>query len=133
MIASRIHQRLTAALIVLTGYLSETIHAETNAPCYYPGGEAALGFYPCEAFGAPISSCCPAGWTCFSNALCVATTVSNSFPNLTLGAVQRGACTNPDWNNNICGGACLGKISVSPGCEHLPQSSTNIFFFNRPR
>ncbi|KAM7192917.1 hypothetical protein V8F33_008105 [Rhypophila sp. PSN 637] len=100
-------RQLAASLIVLTAYLSTTIRAVENAPCYYPGGEPALGFYPCQAFDAPISSCCPAGWTCFSNALCIATTNSNSFPNLTLGAVQRGACTNPKWTNDICGGACL--------------------------
>ncbi|KAM7204944.1 hypothetical protein V8F20_003406 [Naviculisporaceae sp. PSN 640] len=102
-------QGLTAPLplILLTAYLSTTTRAIENAPCYFPGGAPALGFYPCQAFDAPVSSCCPAGWTCFSNALCIATTNSNSFPNLTLGAVQRGACTNPKWNNNICGGACL--------------------------
>ncbi|KAK4220041.1 hypothetical protein QBC37DRAFT_76789 [Rhypophila decipiens] len=100
-------RQLAASLIVLTAYLSTTIRAVENAPCYYPGGEPALGFYPCQAFDAAISSCCPAGWTCFSNALCIATTNSNSFPNLTLGAVQRGACTNPKWTNDICGGACL--------------------------
>lgn len=104
---------LASPLVLLTAYLSTTIRAVENAPCYYPGGAPALGFYPCQAFDAPVSSCCPAGWTCFSNALCIATTNSNAFPNLTLGAVQRGACTNPKWNNNICGGACLGRLPVS--------------------
>ncbi|KAK3401942.1 hypothetical protein B0T20DRAFT_126908 [Sordaria brevicollis] len=85
------------------------VQADPNAPCYFPGGEFAPGYFACQAFNAPVSSCCPAGWTCFSNALCIATTESNSFPNLTLGAVQRGACTNPQWNNNICGSACLDE------------------------
>ncbi|KAK0709427.1 hypothetical protein B0T26DRAFT_721482 [Lasiosphaeria miniovina] len=93
--------------LVFAASFSTLAGAVENAPCYYPGGEPALGFFPCQAFNAPVSSCCPAGWTCFSNALCIATTDSNSFPNLTLGAVQRGACTNPAWNNNICGSACL--------------------------
>ncbi|KAK0629055.1 hypothetical protein B0T17DRAFT_175078 [Bombardia bombarda] len=98
----------TVVLATTTCLLAASlVNADPNAPCYFPRGEPALGFYPCQAYNAPISSCCPAGWTCFSNALCVATTDSNSFPNLTLGAVRRGACTNPEWNNNICGNACL--------------------------
>ncbi|KAK3316122.1 hypothetical protein B0H66DRAFT_479806 [Apodospora peruviana] len=105
----------TARLLATFILSAVAVLAVENAPCYFPGGEPALGFYPCQAFDAPISSCCPAGWTCFSNALCIATTVSNSFPNLTLGAVQRGACTNPEWNNNICGGACLDPDKYADG------------------
>ncbi|KAK3939066.1 hypothetical protein QBC46DRAFT_388728 [Diplogelasinospora grovesii] len=93
----------TSALTLL---LALSVRGAANAPCYFPGGGSALGYYPCAA-NAYISSCCPAGWTCYSNALCIATTDSNSFPNLTLGAVQRGACTNPNWTNDICGSACL--------------------------
>lgn len=97
----------SAILFYLAVQAPRQAQADPNAPCYFPGGEFAPGYFACQAFNAPVSSCCPAGWTCFSNALCIATTESNSFPNLTLGAVQRGACTNPQWNNNICGGACL--------------------------
>lgn len=112
MIPSRIPQSAGAFILLIASYLSTSttvVRAAENAPCYYPGGQPALGFYPCQAFDAPVSSCCPAGWTCFSNRLCVATTNSNSYPNLTLGAVQRGACTNPKWDNEFCGGACLGR------------------------
>ncbi|KAJ4421347.1 hypothetical protein N0V85_000219 [Neurospora sp. IMI 360204] len=100
----------TSSISTILLYLvvqARQVRADPNAPCYFPGGEFAPGYFACQAFNAPVSSCCPAGWTCFSNALCIATTESNSFPNLTLGAVQRGACTNPQWNNNICGSACL--------------------------
>ncbi|KAK3349370.1 hypothetical protein B0T25DRAFT_240782 [Lasiosphaeria hispida] len=99
-------QRLVALLLFVTS-LPAAAHLDPNAPCYYPGGDLALGYFPCEIDSTPISSCCPGGWTCFSNALCIATTESDAFPNITLGAVQRGACTNPQWNNNICGSACL--------------------------
>ncbi|EAA28449.2 hypothetical protein GE21DRAFT_9281 [Neurospora crassa] len=100
----------TSSLFAILVYLAteaRQVRADPNAPCYFPGGEFAPGYFACQAFNAPVSSCCPAGWTCFSNALCITTTESNSFPNLTLGAVQRGACTNPQWNNYICGSACL--------------------------
>ncbi|KAK1779671.1 hypothetical protein QBC45DRAFT_130264 [Copromyces sp. CBS 386.78] len=100
----------TSSISTILLYLAvqaRQVRADPNAPCYFPGGEFAPGYFACQAFNAPVSSCCPAGWTCFSNALCIATTESNSFPNLTLGAVERGACTNPQWNNNICGSACL--------------------------
>ncbi|KAH7630214.1 hypothetical protein B0T09DRAFT_341247 [Sordaria sp. MPI-SDFR-AT-0083] len=98
---------ISTILLYLAVQVARQVRADPNAPCYFPGGEFAPGYFACQAFNAPVSSCCPAGWTCFSNALCIATTESNSFPNLTLGAVQRGACTNPQWNNNICGSACL--------------------------
>ncbi|KAK4666135.1 hypothetical protein QC763_406590 [Podospora pseudopauciseta] len=91
-----------AALLLVIG-----AHAAENAPCYFPGEVHALGYYPCQPFGAEISLCCPQGWTCFSNALCIATTETKSFPNITLGEVQRGACTSPGWNNALCGGVCL--------------------------
>lgn len=100
---------ISTILLYLAVQVARQVRADPNAPCYFPGGEFAPGYFACQAFNAPVSSCCPAGWTCFSNALCIATTESNSFPNLTLGAVQRGACTNPQWNNNICGSACLGR------------------------
>ncbi|KAK4201120.1 hypothetical protein QBC40DRAFT_278887 [Triangularia verruculosa] len=103
----------TAALFLAIG-----AQAAENAPCYFPGEVHALGYYPCQPFGAEISLCCPQGWTCFSNSLCIATTETKSFPNITLGEVQRGACTSPGWNNAVCGGVCLtgdninGKLSA---------------------
>ncbi|KAK0708208.1 hypothetical protein B0H67DRAFT_332950 [Lasiosphaeris hirsuta] len=106
-------QRLVAFLLVTS--LLGAAHVDPNAPCYYPGGDLALGYFPCETEAAPISSCCPEGWTCFSNALCIATTESDAFPNITLGAVQRGACTNRQWNNKICGSACLDPDNAEGG------------------
>ncbi|KAK0667524.1 hypothetical protein QBC41DRAFT_278710 [Cercophora samala] len=99
---------ITAALLlaILGAYAAE------NAPCYFPGEVHALGYYPCQPFGAEISLCCPQGWTCFSNALCIATTETKSFPNITLGEVQRGACTSPGWNNAVCGGVCLTDDNI---------------------
>ncbi|KAK0743801.1 hypothetical protein B0T18DRAFT_294079, partial [Schizothecium vesticola] len=84
--------------------------ADPNAPCYLPSsGPAVLapGFFPCIPYNDPVGACCPAGWTCFSNALCIATTPSASFPNQTYGAVMRAACTNPKWDNSACGSFCL--------------------------
>ncbi|KAK3394913.1 hypothetical protein B0H63DRAFT_62077 [Podospora didyma] len=113
MVASTSRQARRIAFVLATSLLVAT-RADPNAPCYFPGENHALGYYPCQP-DAFIASCCPAGWTCFSNALCIATTESNSFPNITLGAVQRGACTNPKWNNNICGSACLDPDNNDAG------------------
>ena len=91
--------------------------ADPNAPCYFPSsGPAALapGFFPCIPYNAPVGACCPAGWTCYSNALCIATTPSTYFPNQTYGAFRRAACTNPKWDNSACGSFCLGKPSLPP-------------------
>lgn len=90
--------------------------ADPNAPCYFPSsGPAAYapGFFPCIPSNVAVGACCPAGWTYFSDALCIATTPSNSFPNLTYGAVKRAACTNPRWDNSACGSFCLGT-------DHFP-------------
>ena len=96
--------------------------ADPNAPCYFPGGDLAPGYFPCIAYGAPVTSCCAPGWTCFSNSLCIATTESRSFPNISLGAVQRGACTAPKWNNEFCGSVCLSESPVSPSPRFLSPS-----------
>ncbi|KAK0739119.1 hypothetical protein B0T21DRAFT_285705 [Apiosordaria backusii] len=100
---------LTTAILLF----AVTAKAAENAPCYFPGEVHALGYYPCQPFGAEISLCCPQGWTCFSNALCIATTETKSFPNITLGEVQRGACTKPGWNNAVCGGVCLTGDNIN--------------------
>ncbi|KAK4160067.1 hypothetical protein QBC43DRAFT_293392 [Cladorrhinum sp. PSN259] len=88
-------------------FATRAVLADPNAPCYFPGGALAPGYFACHAFGAEVSSCCAPGWTCFSNSLCIATTETRSWPNISIGAVQRGACTAPKWNNEFCGGVCL--------------------------
>ncbi|OAA65220.1 hypothetical protein SPI_02007 [Niveomyces insectorum RCEF 264] len=95
--------------------------AAANAPCYDPAGVVAPGYYPCDPT-AYITNCCAAGWTCFSNALCVVTTESAAYPNLTLGAANRAMCTNPHWNNAICGDFCVAGGDDTDGalvaCGH---------------
>lgn len=92
-------------------WTAAVVLAVPDAPCYFPptgsGDDLAPGYYPCYAYGREVSSCCAPGWTCFSNSLCIATTPSRSWPNITIGAVQRGACTAPKWDNNACGNICL--------------------------
>ncbi|KAK1759583.1 hypothetical protein QBC47DRAFT_357433 [Echria macrotheca] len=99
----------TLVVVVVAALLSFLAQADPRATCYYPDQTVAGGFYPCIAYDAAYSACCPAGWSCFSNALCIATTPSPTYPNLTYGAVQRAACTAPQWANNVCGSICLDK------------------------
>ncbi|EPE10495.1 hypothetical protein F503_05590 [Ophiostoma piceae UAMH 11346] len=94
--------------------LPHLVVANANAACYNPTGTLALGYYPCDAT-AYITNCCASGWTCFSNSLCVVTTASESYPNLTMGAVERAMCTNPMWNNDICGDFCITGSDNSDG------------------
>lgn len=94
----------TIGLLLLL--LPRYIVADENAPCYGPGGSLTEGFFPCDPT-AYITACCPMGWTCFSNAMCVVTdpgVVDESRP---VGTSQRGMCTNPVWNNAVCGDYCL--------------------------
>lgn len=82
--------------------------------CYFPPEvQGQLGYQAteqraCDAF-AETSLCCSLGWTCFSNKLCVVTdekAVGNLWP---LGTALRGTCTNPQWDDTVCGSFCLGK------------------------
>lgn len=93
-------------LLFAASSLLQLAVANTNAPCYDPSGAIAPGYYPCDPT-AYITNCCASGYTCFSNSLCVVTGESNAYPNLTTGAVARAMCTNPKWNNEICGDFCV--------------------------
>jgi hypothetical protein len=88
---------------------SSKLFAQVHAQwCYFPGGEdKALQQYPCDPY-AYTTLCCPLGWTCFSNNLCVVTdetAVGSAFP---VGTALRGTCTNPYWDDTVCGDFCLG-------------------------
>jgi hypothetical protein len=77
-----------------------------EAQCYFPGGALASQQSPCDPY-AYTTLCCPFGWTCFSNNLCIVTdlgAVNGDFP---IGTAIRGTCTNPLWNNSECGDFCL--------------------------
>jgi hypothetical protein len=84
--------------------------AVANAQCYYPGGTWAKDQFPCNGH-AYTTLCCPTGWTCFSNNLCIATDPSVVSSDLPLGTSIRGTCTNPLWNSTACGDFCLSKFS----------------------
>lgn len=103
MISRPLHR---AAVLLAAAALSHLVLADDNAPCYTPDGDLAPGYYPCDPT-AFITNCCAPGWTCFSNSMCVVTTPSNAYPNLTLGTAERSMCTNPKWNNDICGDFCI--------------------------
>lgn len=85
--------------------------AIAKAQCYYPGGAWAKDQFPCDKY-AYTTLCCPTGWTCFSNNLCIATDPSVVSSDLPLGTAIRGTCTNPQWNNTVCGDFCLSKPSL---------------------
>ena len=77
-----------AVLLAALCIVPQPALANIDAPCYDPTGSRAPGYYPCDPH-AYITNCCAPGWTCFSNSLCVVTTASESYPNLTMGAVER--------------------------------------------
>ena len=104
----------TAIFLVALYTLPQRVVANASAPCYDPAGSVVPGYYPCDPT-AYITNCCASGWTCFSNSLCVVTTASESYPNLTMGAVERAMCTNPMWNNDICGDFCITGSGNSAG------------------
>lgn len=93
------------------------------AQCYLPGGSLAANQLPCDPF-AMTAQCCPTGWTCFSNNLCVVTdpqVVSSQIP---IGTASRGSCTNPLWNNTACGDFCLCRSTSFLDIFPLPKVSS---------
>ena len=77
-----------------------------TAQCYLPGGDLAPHHKPCQPH-AYTSLCCPPGWTCFDNNLCIVTDVNGPDDGAKLGSAARGACENPIWNDTACGDFCL--------------------------
>jgi hypothetical protein len=81
--------------------------------CYFPGANAqAFDHRPCDAY-AVTSLCCPMGWTCFSNKLCVVTDASAVNQTTAVGTAIRGTCTDPQWNSTVCGNFCLSECCLS--------------------
>ncbi len=95
-----------------------------EAQCYYPGGAWAGNQFPCDKY-AYATLCCPTGWTCFSNNLCIATDPSVISSDLPLGTAIRGTCTNPQWNDTACGDFCLSKSERKE--EYVTLQNFNLF------
>lgn len=96
---------------------------EASAPCYFANGDPAKGYHTCDV-KSPVSSCCPPGYTCSSNELCVLispTSLEQPAP----GTVSRGACTEPRWNGNSCGGNCLGETTCQPLAVFPPPPASD--------
>jgi hypothetical protein len=84
-----------------------------QSQCYYPGANAvAPNHYPCDGY-AVTSLCCPTGWACFSNKLCVVTDANAVNRTVATGTTIRGTCTNPRWNSTVCGDFCLSELQPS--------------------
>jgi len=112
--AMSIQKSLTEWSITLFALLLWRAAGDVNAPCYYPSGDTATGYFACLVQDAYISTCCQTGWTCFSNSLCVVTSPAESSDlNLPIGTSERGACTDPEWSSEVCGGFCLREIPLA--------------------
>ncbi|KAF2454367.1 hypothetical protein BDY21DRAFT_374254 [Lineolata rhizophorae] len=119
---------LFAFIATLLGgsFISLVAGQDPNAPCYFPGGQWAEDFYPCDIYAYPTTLCCPSGWTCFDDALCIITDEAASNSSFPMGTTYRGTCTNPEWDNDVCGDFCLNN-PVSDNGGALVQCSSNTF------
>jgi hypothetical protein len=98
--------------------------SEALGQCYTPHGDYVHDQHPCDDHS-QVSSCCPTGWTCFSNNLCIVT--SPSVDSAAIGTTSRGTCTNPSWDEEACGNFCLGK-SPTTNCQHLANGAQTMIF-----
>lgn len=109
------------AIHALGEYTTKSLQQRQELPaCYSPSGELNDGFYACNTT-AQVSRCCPAGYTCFGSALCVLVVEPPEQKPLDLVTVtatvvrEPGACTDPEWDGENCGGGYLGEF-YSPYC-----------------
>jgi len=82
---------------------------------------------PCDPY-AYIIACCPLGWTCMSNLICVITDPNYSNASFPVGTTIRGTCTNPAWNNTACGDFCLNEPSNQNTGLLTPCGNNNFCF-----
>lgn len=105
--------KVSSVLLLLLKVMSRTASAQPPlGSCYYPNGQWASNQYPCYSYRY-ISFCCPSGWSCYSNQLCVVTdpdTANSSYP---IGTTAQGTCTNPQKDTGSCGGFCSSM--TAPG------------------
>jgi hypothetical protein len=109
---------LSTKWLVAAIYLASLSLSADNPPgtCYYPGlqdglGDVAEDYFPCDDTQYE-AQCCPKGYTCFSNLLCMITDPRGANSSAPVGTVKRASCTNARWQNTICGNFCLGTFSM---------------------
>ncbi|OAX80332.1 hypothetical protein ACJ72_05339 [Emergomyces africanus] len=95
-----------------------------SAVCYYRNGNVTPADVPCYSSGP--STCCPTGFACLSNNVCVNTKAKNE----TVGYI-RGSCTDRSWRAGECPGFCirggkpwndtLGGIQPMRKCENTKE------------
>lgn len=78
--------------------------------CYFPGGQVAEGHSPCSP-SQSTSFCCPFGYTCFSNHICIVTDPGTGAP---FQASTRGSCSEKEWDRSACGDFCLSGLTCRP-------------------
>ena len=108
-------------------YLAITFLRFCTALCYFPDGvHLAHQNVPCNE-GSNESTCCPPGYACLSNNICMKTN-STLVPNIGIASSPyvRGSCTDPKWISVDCPGFCLGNLVGGEGmlkCEDSDQDS----------
>ncbi|KAJ0110090.1 hypothetical protein J7T55_014893 [Diaporthe amygdali] len=117
--------KFSSQLLLATSTVAVAV-SDAGAPCYFANGDLAEGYHTCDV-KSPVSSCCPAGYTCSSTSSCSLSISSLEGPDLAPGTVPRSACTDPRWNSNFCGGKCLvsldsGDATGAAGCDPVDDS-----------
>ncbi|PGH06137.1 hypothetical protein GX51_02525 [Blastomyces parvus] len=97
-----------------------------SAVCFYRNGNVTPADVPCHDTGP--STCCPMGYACLSNNICVDPNAENE----TVGYI-RGSCTDKSWRAGQCPAFCirggkpwndtLGGIQPMRKCENANEDS----------
>ncbi|OJD14218.1 hypothetical protein ACJ73_09105 [Blastomyces percursus] len=95
-----------------------------SAVCYYRNGNVTPADVPCHDTGP--STCCPVGYACLSNNVCVNPKAENE----TVGYI-RGSCTDKSWRAGQCPAFCirggkpwndtLGGVQPMRKCENTDE------------
>ncbi|KAI1120524.1 hypothetical protein F5Y10DRAFT_272971 [Nemania abortiva] len=123
------HKSWTAGILPLLGItasLSISASAQNTdsyATCYVLNGAVSIDHYfRCDNTTTGHSSCCQAGWTCWSNGVCEGINVNGNVQDYT-----RSGCTDPTWEDPVCLSQCQefnpgGGTGIRP-CDGITKSN----------
>lgn len=82
--------------------------SHVHSVCFYPSGDQTPGDIACQDDSADSadSACCPQGYACINNGICMQTSVTPIAPDSTVFEWMRSSCTDSTWRSSQCPNFC---------------------------